>query len=107
METLKNKSYRSYDYVSRYTSFPYYFHSQDNKYMYGTTAHLNKDTGYLIHIVKRNETFDSIALQYYNTPTLYWVICDFNDIQDPFTKLITGSQLKIPTLGSISFNQQS
>ena len=86
MEVLESKSYRSYDYISRYTAFPYYYNKEDNKYIYGTTSQLNTDVGYSIHIVRKNDTYDSIALDYYNTPTLYWVICDFNQIQNPFDK---------------------
>lgn len=84
---VKDKSYRSFDYVSRYQVFPYYYNQEDNKYIYGTTGQLKQDIGYSLHIVKQGDTFDSIALAYYNNPSLYWIICDFNKIQDPFTKL--------------------
>ena len=104
MEILESKSYRSYDYISRYTAFPYYYNKEDNKYIYGTTSQLRTDVGYSIHIVKKHDTFDSIALDYYNTPTLYWVICDFNQIQDPFTKLKVGTKLKVPVLSAIAFD---
>ena len=104
MDILKDKSYRSYDYISRYSAFPYYFNTEDNKYIYGTTARLKQDIGYSLYIVKRNDTFDSIALEYYNTPTLFWVIADFNKIQDPFTKLEVGQKIKVPTLSAIQFN---
>ena len=91
MENITSKSYRSYDYISRYSSFPYYYHKEDNKYFYGTTAHLNKENiGYSLYTVKKNDTFDSIALNYYNSPTLYWIICDFNGFQNPYTKLKEG-----------------
>lgn len=80
MEILQNKSFRSYDYISRYAAFPYYFNPEDNKYIYGTTAQLKQDIGYSLHLIKKNETLDSIALDYYNSPTLFWVIADFNQI---------------------------
>lgn len=103
MEILTDKGYRSYDYISRYQQFPYYFNSQDNKYVYGTTAQLDDTVGYSIHNVVRGDTFDSIALEYYNNPTLYWIICDFNRIQDPYKKLYEGEQIKVPVLSSIVF----
>ena len=56
-----------------------------------------------MHTVKNNETFDSIALYYYNSPLYFWVIMDFNDFQDPFEKPQVGSKLKIPNLASISY----
>ena len=62
-----------------------------------------KDTTFLIHKVVKNETFDSISLSYYNSPLYYWVIMDFNAIQDPFITLEEGLELKIPTLSAISF----
>jgi hypothetical protein len=103
MEVLSDKSFKSHDYINRYTPFPYYFNSKDNRYIYGTTAHLNQNTGYSLHTVKKNDTLDSIALNYYNSPTLFWVIADFNNIQDPFKELIIGSRLKIPVLGALEF----
>ncbi len=104
MEVLKNKSYKSYDRVSRYTQFPYYYHSRDNKYIYSTTTQLDNTTYYILHKVKRGDTFDTLALDYYNNPTYYWVIMDFNRFQDPFEKLIVGMYIKIPTLSTIKFD---
>ena len=103
MEVLKNKDYRTYDYISRYTGFPFYYNTKDNKYIYGTTGQLVKDIPFVLHIVRNRDTFDSLALNYYGNPTLYWVICDFNNIQDPFTDLKVGQKIKIPTLSSLSF----
>lgn len=103
MDVLKNKSYKSYDFLSRYTNFPYYYNSTDDKYIYGLTGHIKKDCPYVIHEVKRNETLDSVSLYYYNNPTYYWIICDFNDIADPFMQLLEGSKLKIPTFSMVSF----
>ena len=37
MDILTNKSYRSYDYFCRYSSFPYYFNTEDNKYVFPDT----------------------------------------------------------------------
>lgn len=103
MDILIDKNYRSFDYISRYTAFPYYFNTEDNKYIYGTTAQLDQNVGYSIHIVKKGETFDSIALDYYNSPTLFWVLCDFNQVQDPFNPLIPGQKIKVPVLSLVSF----
>ena len=105
MDKLTDKSYRSYDYISRYTSFPYYYNVNDEKYIYGTTSQLRLDTPYVIHIATKQDTFDSLALKYYNNPTLYWVICDYNRIQDPFSELVEGQRIKIPTLSNIAFMQ--
>lgn len=102
-EILKDKSYKSYDYISRYVNVPTYFHTLDSKFIHGTSYHIKKDISYLAHKVRRGETFDSLSLAYYNSPLYYWVILDFNDIQDPFIELEEGSELRIPTLSAIAF----
>lgn len=103
MDLLINKQYKPYSYLSRYSSFPFYYHTIDNKYIYGTTSHLNKDIPYTLYKVLKNDTLDSIALYFYNNPTYFWVICDFNDIQDPYIELEEGQLLKIPSLSNVSY----
>ena len=105
MDSIKDKSYKSYDYISRYQSFPYYYNVQDNKYIYGTTSQLDTNVGYSIHVVKTNDTYDSIALDYYNSPSLYWIICDFNKVQDPFTSPQVGTKIKVPVLSNLVFKE--
>lgn len=102
-EILQNKTYTDYNYICRYSGFPYWYHSEDAKYIYGITSQLSKNISYTIHTVKNNETFDSISLYYYNSPLYFWVIMDFNNLQDPFEQPKVGSQLKIPTLAGISY----
>ena len=102
-EILTDKSYKNYDYISRYSSVPCYYHTIDKTHIYGTSYPIKKDASYLIHKTVRNDTFDSISLTYYNTPLYYWVIMDYNDIQDPFTELEEGRELVIPTLTGIAF----
>lgn len=103
MNVLTDKSYRTYKNVSRYSNFPYYYNSLDNKYIYGTTAHLDDSTPYNIHLTSRNDSLDKMALKYYNNPTLYWVIADFNRIQDPFIIFSEGVSIRIPVFSTIVF----
>ena len=35
MDTLKNKMYNSFDYLSRYTNVPYYYDTLEGKEIYG------------------------------------------------------------------------
>lgn len=105
MNNISKKNYKSYDYVSRYQQFPYFYHNIDDKYFYGTTAQLNDTLGYSLHVVKEGDTFDSIALAYYNNPTYYWIICDFNKIQNPYKKLQVGEKIKVPVMSAIQFLQ--
>lgn len=95
--------YKDYDYVSRYQVFPYYKHNIDKKYIYGLTSHLDTSTKFVSHKVKVNDTLDSLALYYYNNPTYFWIIADFNRIQDPYAELEIGRVLKIPTFSGISY----
>ena len=104
MDVLTNKSFKQYNHTSRYTPFPYYYHKVDAKYIYGKCAYLKDDTVYQSYIVEKNDTFDSLALEFYNNPTLYWVICSFNHIQDPFQELKEGQILKIPSISNIEFD---
>lgn len=104
MNKLKNKSYKDYSYTSRYAPFPYYYNSEDTKYVYGVTANLDNTTVYTQHTVSRGDTLDSLALKYYNNPTLYWIICSFNRIQDPYTELVEGQKINIPSISALEFD---
>lgn len=104
MENLKQKTYKTYDYISRYQPFPYYYNEEDKKYIYGITSQLKKNITYVLVNIKQFDTLDSLAEKYYGRPDYYWVIADYNDIQDPFIQLWGNYKtLKIPTLGSISW----
>ena len=105
MSTLTNKSYKNYSYISRYTPVPYYYNKKDNKYVYGVPYYLDNTTVYTIHVVKDKETFDSLADYYYGNPTLYWIICSYNHIQDPYKVPKAGSTLKIPSISNIDFDK--
>lgn len=100
---ITNKQYVSYDRTSRYAPFPYYYHRLDDKYFYGTTSYLKNDTPHSLYTVAKRDTLDSLALKFYGNPTYYWVLCSFNHIQDPYTKLKEGQVIKVPTLSSIEF----
>lgn len=104
-EILSDKSYRTYGYTSRYASFPVYFHTIDSKYVYGTTSQLSDNVDYVLHTVSRGETYDSISLFYYNSPLYYWVVTDFNKIQDSIEPPKEGVKLKIPTLSSVVYEE--
>ena len=105
MVTIVDKSYKDYDYVSRYATFPYYYNIADDKYMQGMTAQLDPTTTYTLYKIKQNDTLDSIALDMYANSTYFWVIADFNRIRDPFKPLVVGEYLKLPTLGNIRFEE--
>lgn len=103
MDVLTNKSYKQYTKLSRYTTIPYFYHTVDKKYIYGTSKYLKNTTPYTSYTIKYGDTLDSLALDFYNNPTLYWIICSFNHIQDPFITLKEGDIIKIPSLSTIEY----
>lgn len=107
MDVLKDKSKKSYAHVSRYSSFPFYYHTKDDKYIYGITSQLIQDVPYVAHTLTEGDTLDSLADHYYGRPDLYWVIADYNKIQDPFINLLSKFKvLLIPSLSNITFKAQ-
>ena len=104
MDTLKNKTYETFDYLNRYTNVPYYYDTLSNKEIYGIGTNLKNKAEFVTH--KSNDTLNSLALKYYNNPTFWWIIAYFNDIQDAFKplrdKYIT---LKIPNIANIEFGR--
>ena len=106
MDVLKDKSKKSYSYISRYAAFPFYYHSKDKKYIYGITSQLDDNVTFVLHKIKESDTLDSLAEHYYGRPDLFWIIADYNKIQDPFVKLFGKYKtLKVPSLSNITFKQ--
>lgn len=105
MNKLTKKMYKNYNRISRYVTFPYYYNKEDDKFVYGLTSHLKKNNiPYVNHQVKMGDTLDTLALYYYNNPTYFWIIADFNNIQDPYQQLKINAILKIPTFSNIQFD---
>ena len=104
MNVLKDKSSRTYFYTSRYATLPYYYNTLDKKYMYGTSKNLNTNTDYVLHNLVDSDSLDSLALKYYGRPDLFWVIADFNNLNDPYIRLVDKmSSIKIPALSGITW----
>lgn len=108
MDVLKDKSMNSFDYVCRYSSVPFYYHTIDNKYIYGIGTQIEKENiQYVAHKVKDTDTLEYLALKYYNNPTFYWVIAYFNDVLDCYSPLIDNfSIIKIPNISSLAFGAE-
>ena len=106
MDTLKNKTYASFDYLSRYTNTPYYYDTLSGKEVFGIGTSLKTNAEFVSHKVRSNDTLNSLALKYYNNPTLWWAIAYFNDIQDPFKPLRDKYEIiRIPSISSIEFGR--
>ena len=104
MDVLKDRQYRTYDYVSRYASFPTFYNTMDGKYVYGITNQLDTNVAYTEVKVIQGDTLESLSEEYYGRPDYYWIIADFNRITDPFRELFGWKEtLRLPNVGSISF----
>ena len=104
MNVLKDKSSRTYFYTSRYATLAYYYNTLDKKYMYGISKNLNTNTDYVLHNLVDSDSLDSLALKYYGRPDLFWVIADFNNLNDPYIRLVDKmSSIKIPALSGITW----
>lgn len=104
MDRSKNKSFRQYDYISRYTKFPYYYQELDGKNFYGITQNIKKNISYTVHKLRDYDTLDLLALTYYGRPDFYWFIADYNDIKNPFIRLKDKfDSIRIPSLSEVSF----
>jgi len=104
MNILVDRQTKSYDSLSRYSSIPFYYNTKDGKYIYGLTKQLSQDVDYVVHTLKANDNLDSLALFYYGRPDYFWIIADFNRIQDPFidlTKYFT--TIKVPSISYIYY----
>ena len=105
-DVLKDKQTLTYNYISRYASFPVYYNTKDNKYIYGLTSQLKTEIPYVECKVLQGDNLDVLSEHYYGRPDLYWIIADFNRIQDPFEELFGNYQtLKIPVLSNIAFER--
>ena len=104
MDSLKDKKYAKFDYISRYTSVPYYYHKVDKKEVPGLCKNMFKNVPWIAHKVVSTDTLDKLALTYYNNPTYWWVIAYFNDIQDAFINLKEHfDTLRIPSITNVRF----
>ena len=104
MNVLKDKSSKKYLYTSRYATLPYYYNTLDKKYMYGISKNLNTNTDYVLHNLVDSDSLDSLALKYYGRPDLFWVIADFNNLNDPYIRLVDKmNSIKIPALSGITW----
>jgi hypothetical protein len=105
MDVLRDKQWQEYNYTSRYTPFPFYYNEVDSKYIYGITKQLGDDTEYVMHTLVDSDTLDSLALKYYGRPDLYWVISDFNQINDPYINLKEKMDtIMVPSISNIYYS---
>ena len=104
MDVLKDRQTRDYNYTSRYAQFPIYYNTLDEKYMYGLTSQLRTNIPYVECQIHQGDNLDNLSEYYYGRPEYYWIIADFNRIQDPLIDLFSHYKtLKIPVFSNIAF----
>ena len=103
MDVLTDLQTKHYDYLSRYATFEFGYNKNDSKYVYCLTNHLKTDTPFVTHRVQQYDTLDSISLHYYGRPDYYWIIADYNRINDPLEDISKMKSIKVPTLTTIEF----
>lgn len=69
MDILSNKSYKDFDYTCRYSSIPYYYNTEDQKYIYGIGTQLKTNISYVAYKPLSTDSLDSLSLKYYGNPT--------------------------------------
>lgn len=64
---------------------------------------LTSDPGDTLVAIKQEDILrpDLISQKAYNTPELWWVILEYNNIQDPMFELQLGQILKIPAIARV------
>lgn len=62
-----------------------------------------KDSTDEIYIVEKRfeHRLDLISYAFYNEPRYWWFIAQYNNILDPWSEIITGRKLLIPTLNRL------
>lgn len=49
------------------------------------------------YIIVDDDSWSSISYRFYRTYKLWWLICKFNNITNPFYELTPGKEIKIPS----------
>lgn len=68
-----------------------------------SSLNLQPDAGDVVVIISQDLQYrpDLISQKAYNTPDLWWVILEFNNISDPLFGLKTGQTIKIPKIDRV------
>lgn len=61
--------------------------------------HVDKmdESKYSNYVVVESDSWTTISYRFYHTVELWWLICKFNNIKNPFKELIPGTVIKIPS----------
>ncbi|MDF2615503.1 MAG: hypothetical protein K0Q47_158 [Sedimentibacter sp.] len=87
---------------SRYEGATVYSH--EDKYYIGSRIILQykEYPDNIIHTVSESERLDTIAYKYWKNSEWWYIICDWNDIFNPFEPLVAGTILSLPSFNRIA-----
>ena len=54
------------------------------------------ESKYNTYVIQENDAWTTISFKFYQTVELWWLICKFNNIKNPFTELEPGKPILIP-----------
>ena len=72
-----------------------YFNLCKNIYFDNTQYLTSTDIDF--YIILDDDSWSSISYKFYKTYKLWWLICKFNNIKNPFYELTPGKEIKIPS----------
>lgn len=52
---------------------------------------------YTNYVITQKDSWTNISFKFYRTHKLWWLICKFNNVEDPLNYLEVGKVIKIPT----------
>lgn len=55
----------------------------------------NNNVYFDIYYAEENDWWDNISYKYYDTERLWWLVCEMNDIVNPFEDIEFGQQIKV------------
>ena len=92
--------------MSRYSSIPFTRYTEDSKQGYVITKYpeIPAEFSDIYVYTTRGDRYDTLALSYYQNPSLWWVIASANALPGDSLVVEPGTQLRIPVdlIGAIN-----
>lgn len=110
IESNYDRSHDPQDYTDRYKNCKILTSKEDNNEIFISTREIpepfaREDDVYHKLEVHEVGRLDKLSQKYYNTPMLWWVIAQANDIFDPFKEIPIGTLIRIPSRQTLYGNR--
>ncbi len=89
--------------ASRYAGCVLYVDGADESIGVRSKIEVSSQPDDVFHVARAGDRMDLLAYKYLGDPTLWWVICDYNDIFFPLD-LELGTVLRIPSMEYLAMN---